>query len=488
MCFLHFCLWLYFIIQGVKDVRKMIEKYIETDSTFYKRLLAIAVPVILQSLITTGINLADNIMLGQLTETALSASTQANHFIMLFTFAIMGISMGTSVLSSRYWGAKDMTALKKVITIALRCGLALGLVFTLADIFLPQKIMGLYFRADAVQEMEAGVAYLQWSTACFFPMAVSFILTNILRSINLSTVPLLASVCAFGVNIGANYVLIFGKLGFSEMGVAGAALGTVIARIVETGIILICFLENKQIRYSLKDLLLPCRDFVIDFLRISVPVMLSDCLLGLGENVLAAIMGQIGSTFVSANSITAMVRSISTIFISGLSFSSCFLTGQTLGEGNLKMAKKQGDTYLLLGAAVGVMAAVIIQLISGLVIDVYKITTETKEVVRQLMNALCIIVIFRSTNSILTKGVLRGGGDTRFLLAADMSAMWLVAVPLGVLGGLVFRLPAFYTYLFLYSDQIIKVVWCVFRLHSGRWIKKISTNSSVGAASGESLV
>ena len=152
------------------------------------------------------------------------------------------------------------------------------------------------------------------------------------------------------------------------------------------------------------------------------------------------------------------------------------------------MAKKQGDTYLLLGAAVGVMAAVIIQLISGLVIDVYKITTETKEVVRQLMNALCIIVIFRSTNSILTKGVLRGGGDTRFLLAADMSALWLVAVPLGVLGGLVFRLPAFYTYLFLYSDQIIKVVWCVFRLHSGRWIKKISTNSSVGAASGESLV
>lgn len=468
-------------------MREMIKNYIETDRVFYKRLLTIAVPVILQSLITTGVNLVDNIMLGQLTETALSGSTQANQFIMLFTFAIMGISMGASVLSSRYWGAKDLTALKKVITIALRCGLVLGLVFTLADIFLPRAIMGLYFRADAVGELEAGVTYLRWSTACFFLMAVSFVLTNILRSINLSNVPLLASICAFGVNIGANYVLIFGKLGFPEMGVAGAALGTVIARIVETGIILVCFLGNKRFRYRLKDLLLPCGDLVMDFLRISVPVMLSDCLLGLGDNVLAIIMGQIGSSFVSANSITVLVQRISTIFISGLSFSGCFLTGQTLGEGRLEAARKQGDTYLLLGAVVGVLAAVVIQLISGSVIDVYKITDETKAVARQLMNALCIIVVFRSTNSILTKGVLRGGGDTRFLLVADMSTMWLVAVPLGLLGGLVFHLPAFYTYLFLYSDQIIKAVWCVFRLHSGKWIKKISTNPNTGPAGEEAL-
>lgn len=460
----------------------LVERYLETDRVFYRRLLQIAIPVILQSVITTGVNLVDNIMLGQLTETALSGSTQANQFVMLFTYAIMGISMGASVLSARYWGARDIPSLKKVIAIALRFCLLLGLAFTLANVLLTRQIMELYFRPEAVAEIEAGIIYLRWSTACYLLMSVSVVLTNIMRSIDLSNTPLVAAVCAFSVNIGANYVLIFGKFGFPEMGVAGAALGTVLARLVETTILVVCFLRNTRMRYSLRDLMIPCRELVATFLRISVPVMLSDCLLGLGDNVLAIIMGQIGSGFVSANSITTLVQRVSTIFISGLSFSGCFLTGQMMGEGQIEKARKQGFTYLILGACVGLAAAFIIQIISGSIIDAYKITDETKEIARELMDALCVIVVFRSTNSILTKGVLRGGGDTRFLLAADMSTMWLLAVPLGALGGLVLHLPAFYTYLLLYCDQIVKAIWCVWRLRSGKWIKKIGAERLPEAA------
>lgn len=450
-----------------------VDKYIETDRDFYKRLFKIAVPVILQSLITTGVNLVDNIMLGQLTETALSAATQANQFITLFTFAIMGISMGSSVLSSRFWGAKDIPSLKKVITIALRFGLALGLCFTLVDILLPEKIMGLYFKPTEAAEIAAGTVYLRWSTVTFLLMSVSFVLTNIMRSAGLNNVPLIASASAFGINIGANYIFIFGKLGAPAMGVAGAALGTVIARVVETGIILAFFLRDKTIHYRFRDLLTPCADLVGQFLKISVPVLLSDSLLGLGDNALAIIMGQIGSGFVSANSITMVVQRVSTIFITGLSFSGCFLTGQVLGEGRRAAAEKQGYTYTLLGLVIGAVAALVIQLMSSSVINAYNITPETKEIARQLMNAVCIIVIFRSTNSILTKGVLRGGGDTRFLLIADMTTMWLLAVPLGAFAGLTLHLNAFWTYLCLYSDQVVKAVWCIGRLRSGKWIKKI---------------
>lgn len=216
-----------------------IENYVETDPKFYKRLLTIAVPVILQSLITTGVNLVDNIMLGQLTESALSASTQANQFISLFTYAIMGISMGSSVLSSRFFGAKDPQSLKKVITIALRFSLILGALFTLADIFFPEQIMSLYIKQEEREVIEAGVTYLRWSTVTFLLMSVSFVCTNIMRSAGLTQVPLIASACAFGINIGANYIFIFGKLGAPAMGVAGAALGTVISRVVETSIILV---------------------------------------------------------------------------------------------------------------------------------------------------------------------------------------------------------------------------------------------------------
>ena len=448
-------------------------RYLETDRNFYRRLLLIAVPVILQTMITTGVNLVDNIMLGQLTETVLSGSTQANQFIALFNYTIMGISMGASVLSSRFLGAQDFSSLKKAVAIALRFCLLLGLALTLANVFLTRQILSLYFRPEALGEIQAGITYLRWSTAGYLLMAVSVVLTNIMRSINMSNLPLVAAICAFAINIGANYVLIFGKFGFPEMGVAGAALGTVIARVMETSLLTWAFLHNKRVLYQLRDFLLPCRDLVPTFLRISVPVMLSDCLLGMGDNMLAIIMGQIGSSFVSANAITTLVQRTSTIFISGLSFSGCFLTGQMMGEGRVQEARKQGYTYLFLGTAVGIVAALLIRLAGGIIIDGYKITEETKQIADQLMNGLCVIAIFRVANSILTKGVLRGGGDTRFLLMADMSTMWLLAVPLGALGGLILHLPAFYTYLLLYCDQIVKAFWCVWRLRSGKWIKKI---------------
>lgn len=453
---------------------------IEKDPRFYKSLLTIAIPVILQSVITTGVNLVDNIMLGQLTESALSASTQANQFINLYVFAIMGISMGASVLTSRYWGAQNIPALKKVVSIAVWFSLGLSAAFTLADIFLPEQIMRLYFRQEERELIAEGVRYLRWSTATFVLMALSFTLTNTLRSIGHSHVPLIASACAFGINIGANYVFIFGKLGCPAMGVAGAALGTVVARIVESSVIVGSFLSNKQLRFRIRDLFTPFRDLVGEFLHTSIPVLLSDCLLGLGDNVLAIIMGRIGSGFVTANSITMVIQRVSTIVIMGLAFSGCFQTGQVLGKREVQAARRQGNTYLLIGLVFGALASVIIRLISGTVISLYKITPETREIAMELMDALCIVVVFRSVNSILSKGVLRGGGDTRFLLAADMSTMWLVAVPLGALAGLALKLPPFFTYLFLYSDQILKAFWCILRLRSGKWIKHVQGTADFG--------
>lgn len=451
---------------------RMIANYVETDPTFYKQLVRIALPVALQSVITVGVNLVDTIMLGELGETALSASSLGNQFVSLFLFICMGISMGTSVLVSRFWGAQDSVSLNKTITIAYRVGIVLALLFTALNIAAPETIMTLYTNEQPV--IEAGTVYLRWSTITFLLMTLSTVSTNIMRSVGLTHIPFIAAVSAFGINIGANYVLIFGKLGFPEMGVAGAALGTVIARIVETSII--CgyfFLYDQRIHFRLRNIFSPCRDMLREFLRISVPVMLSDGLLGVGESVLAVIMGHIGSQFVSANAITNVVQRVSTIFITGIAYSGCILTGQTLGKQQLHAARRQGYTFLGLGVIIGIAAAVIIKMISSPVINAYNITDETKAIACQLMDAIGIIIIFRSTNSILTKGVLRGGGDTKFLVLADTSTMWLVAIPLGALAGWVWDIPAFWVYICLHADQIIKAIWCIFRLQSGKWIQRI---------------
>lgn len=268
-------------------------RYLETDRKFYRDVVKIALPVAMQSVITTGVNLVDTIMLGSLGETALSASSLANQFITLFTFLCMGVSMGASVLTSRFWGSQDLFSLKKVITVALRSGVLLALAFTVANVLFSRQIMSLYTQEQPV--IDAGAEYLIWSTA----------------------------------------------------------------------------------------------------------------------------------------------------------------------------------TFLLLGLAIGAVAGGIIFLISGPMVGFYDVEAGTKDIALQLMDALSLIVIFRSANSILTKGVLRGGGDTRFLVAADTLTMWCFAIPLGALAGLVLHLPAFWVFLLLHIDQIIKAVWCVFRLKSGKWVKTI---------------
>lgn len=447
-------------------------KYIETDKSFYKKLVKIALPIAMQSVITTGVNLVDTVMLGTLGETALSSSSLGNQFIMLFMFLCMGISMGASVLTSRYWGAGDKTSLKKVITIALRFSTCLALIFTFINVAFPQQIMQIY--SDEAPVVSAGVIYLQWSTPTYVLTAVSTAMTNVLRSAGLAMVPLSASVASFAINIGANYIFIFGKLGAPAMGIAGAALGTVIARVVEVTIICGYFLlVDRRIAYRIKDIFCKCGDMFGEFVRISVPVMLSDGLLGVGDSVLAIIMGHIGSQFVAANAITTVVQRVSTIFITGIAFAGCFIIGQTLGEHKLDAAKRQSYTMLALGLGIGVFAALVIQIISNPVINYYNITDDTKAVAAQMMSAISIIVIFRATNSILTKGVLRGGGDTKFLLLADTTTMWLIAIPLGYLAGLVLDIPPFWVLICLQSDQIIKAVWSIFRLKSGKWIKKV---------------
>ena len=317
-------------------------KYFETDGAFYKDLAKIALPVALQSVITTGVNLVDTIMLGQLGETALSASSLANHFISLFLFLCMGISMGASVLTSRFWGARDFVSLKKVITVAMRFGILLALLFTVVNIAVPEQIMSLYSQETEV--ILEGAIYLRWSTITFLLTGLSTVATNIMRSVGLTHIPFIASISAFLINIGGNYIFIFGKFGAPRMGVAGAALGTVIARVVETAVICGYFWAvDRRVRYRVKDLLSPCRDMVGEFLRVSVPVMLSDGLLGVGDNVLAVIMGHIGSSFVSANAITVVVQRISTIFITGLSYSGCFIIGKTLGEGGHQGDRRTAD-------------------------------------------------------------------------------------------------------------------------------------------------
>ena len=227
-----------------------------------------------------------------------------------------------------------------------------------------------------------------------------------------------------------------------------------------------------------------CGELVREYINVGVPVIVSDALLAFGSSAVAMIMGRIGKEFVSANSITFVTQQLSTVMIQGVCQAGCIVTGHTLGRGEREKAQSQAWTFLALGVLIGAFASGVILLISETVISFYNITDETREIARQLMLAISIIVVFQATNSIMMKGVLRGGGDTRFLMVADILFLWAVSVPLGALAGLVWHLSAFWIYFFLKIDQVLKAFWCVSRLRSGKWMKGIS-GSKQGGKSGE---
>lgn len=188
------------------------------------------------------------------------------------------------------------------------------------------------------------------------------------------------------------------------------------------------------------------------------------------------ITGRIGSQFVSAYSITTVIQQLSSVLTQGVAQSSSIVVGHTLGKGDLKKAGEEADAFVGLGIVVGIVAGVVIILAANPIISCYNISQTTKEMAQQLMWAIAVIILFRSVNSILTKGVLRGGGDTRFLMVADIIFLWAASVPLGYLIGVVWKAPAFWTYCALKIDEILKCALCFYRLRGGKWIKKISAD------------
>ena len=442
------------------------------EKSFYKLILSIAVPVVLQNMITIGVNIMDTLMLGNYGEIQLSASSLANEFINIYHIMCMGMSMGAAVLTAQYYGAGNNPSLKKIVTIVLRMGLVIAAAFTVVTLLFPEELMRLYTPDKAV--IEKGVLYFRISAVTYVLLGVSLILTNILRTVHQVRFPLVLSIVTFLVNVFFNWVFIYGRLGAPEMQIEGAALGTVIARLVECGsLVTYFFVFDKRIGYRIKDLFMKCGDHVRVYITYAIPVMVSDTLLALGNSAVSIIMGHIGASFVAANSIISQTVRLSTVFNQGLSSASSVITGNTLGKGERDKAYHQGVTFLCLSILIGLAAAVIILLISPLLVESFNITQETKDIAYQLMASVSVMMVFQTVQGVLTKGVLRGGGDTRFLMLADILFLWLVSIPLGYLCGLVWHLSPFWIYAALKIDWVIKSVWCIFRLHSKKWIRVV---------------
>ena len=440
------------------------------EKAFYTSVLSIMLPVALQQAINMGVNMLDTMMLGSFGEVQLSASSLANQYYAFFSVLCMGIIGGSSVLAAQYWGAGNSKKVRETFSMALRLALGAALFFTVLTLLIPDRIMGIYTSEQAV--IDQGVRYLRITAFIFAIHGTGLVAAQLMRSVGQAKLGLVVSIISFVVNILANYIFIFGKFGAPRMEIAGAALGTLLARTAEfAATFLYILVIDKKLRLRPRHLLIsPSSAFYKSYFRLGAPVLVSDALLGLGGNIVSVVLGHMGAAVVAGNAICQVIDRLCTVVISGISNASGIITGNTIGLGDKKRAIEQGETFYLLSIIFGAVGSVLIFLLGPLTISLYRVSPETIRITRQLMNAYVIIIFFQAVQSVMTKGVLRGGGDTRFLMKADILFMWLVSIPLGIASGLIFGWPAWLTMLCLRADYVIKSIWCVSRLMSGKWI------------------
>ena len=439
-----------------------------------RRLFSVMIPILITQTAIMAMNFFDSSMSGHAGAVDLAGTSIGGNIWMPIFVGTNGVLLGAMPIVAHLLGADKRDNIGKVIRHTIFLAIAFSAVIILMGVlFLDTLLTHLHLEP---QVHYIAKMYMAAVAVGVIPFFMSTSLRALIDTLGHTGITMKIYLLALPVNAFLNYCFIFGKLGAPKMGVQGAALGTLLARIFE--FVFICgyfFGKDQKIGYRIKDLFGECASLLREYIRVALPVVISDTLLALGNTAVAMVMGRIGSGFVSANSITAVIQQISTVLIQGICHAGCIITGHTLGRGEQERAQEQAWTFLWLGAIVGAAGAGIILLIRSHVIGLYNITPETKQIAWKLMDAIALIVVFQSVNGVMTKGVLRGGGDTRFLMVADVLFLWIVSVPLGALAGLYWHLDVFWIYVFLKLDQVIKAVWCVFRLKSRKWIKMLST-------------
>lgn len=440
---------------------------------FYSLTGKLMVPVILQQLITMGVNFLDNIMIGGFGESAIAAASFSNSFYSIFQFICMGLGSGAVVLSSQFWGKKDSASLRATASMAMQTTLLVCALFTILSITAPSFILGLYTNQASV--VSVGAPYLRLLGVTFLLAGLSSTATYLLRSTGKVNIPLIGSAGAFVLNIFFNWVFIFGKLGAPRLELLGAAVGTVIARLFEFCFIFGYFvLVDKNFGFRLKHFLHLRSGLWKAYIQFAVPVLISDTLLGASLSITSAITGHVSEEMSAASAIVSSVVQITTVLNVGMSGASAIVIGNSIGKNDIPLAKRQGNTYVVISILFGLLMIPVLMLLESPYLSLYSVSENTLSIAHKILLCNCMFMPIQTMAYVTSKGILRGGGDSRFLLLADSSMVWLVSIPLGALAALVWHLDPFWIYFFLRVEFPLKGLICLARYCSGKWIKVIS--------------
>ena len=440
---------------------------------FYRSYFGMFSVVALQSLIVFGVNLADSVMLGTYSETAMSGVSLANQIQFFLMCIVNGAASGLTVLGSQYWGKGDTDSVKKVFCAALAAGLAIGAAIELAVLCFPAGILGLL--SDEAQIVAAGVAYIRIVAFSYLLFSASYMMICLMRSVEAVRVGFYASVTALVFNLFFNYALIFGHFGFPEMGARGAAVATLVSRAAELVFVVVyVFLIDRRLRLRPRDLLGFDGRYFRDFIRAGLPLIGSGGSWGIAMTVQTAIIGRLGAAAIGANAVSAPVFQVVAVLYTSASSASAVLIGKTVGENDVPRVKRYAKRLQLVFLVTGAVSSLLMLLLRDAIVGLYELEPETRALSVTFLNILAFTVIGSAYEAPALVGIVSGGGDTAFVFRNDLIFMWGVVLPASFLSAFVLHWPAPVTFVILKADQILKCFVAVVKVNRFRWIRNLT--------------
>lgn len=439
------------------------------QSDFYKTLLGISLPVIVQNFISSSLNLVDTVMIGAVGKNELAAVGLANQLFFLLMLLIYGINNGAGVLIAQYWGKKDESSIKKFLGVGLVFSVLISALFFLFGFFKSEMVMRLLIKEKSVVTL--GSEYLHIISISYIITGVSFAYSIAARSVEKAAIPAIVSGIALSINTFLNYVLIFGKFGAPALGVKGAAIATTVARGIEFVMLLsIIYYKKNVLAASLQELLSFTKESIKRFYKVSFPVIMSEGFWALGNVLYAVAIAKISSDAVAVYQVSNSVYRFYEVVFIGFASAAQVMVGNKIGAGEPLQAKEYAYKILKIAQSVCVVLALVLFFSSTNIIQLFNLSSEVKILGQNSIKVFAIFSFFKVFNLMMIVGVLRGGGDTKFAMCNEIGSVWLIGVPMAFIGSLVLNIPVYWVIALILLEELIKAFINLYRLKSNRWV------------------
>jgi len=443
------------------------------DKSFYRTFVGLALALMMQQAVVLSVNLADNVMLGSYSEVALSGVAAVNQIQFILQQLVFGFSNGMIVLASQYWGKQQIEPIRRLMAMTFAGAMGVAALLLMLVSAFPQRAVGLF--TDDAAIIAQGCEYLKIVRFSYLFFAMTTVLLGGMRTVEKVRIALSVSAIALVVNCSINFVLIHGRFGFPELGVRGAAIGTLTARVLECAIVSVYVLvRDQRLALRIRDLVRFDAVLALDYVRVSFPVIMTSFLWGLNTALQTVILGHMSSSAIAAHSISSTIFLFLKVTSQGASSAASVITGRTVGEGNMAKVREYTRSLQIIFVAVGLSLGAVMLLIRMPLLSLYTLEPQTRALAETFMLIEATVLVATSYQMCVNTGIISGGGDPRFVLIVDLFVIWGFAIPMAFLCAFRWNASPVIVMLMLNSDQYMKCVSSAIYCNSYRWARNLT--------------